>query len=1044
MGGVIPQGHSVLTGCFCMVLRLFLISVLNKLTCLYRLGRLLSRQTCWLYVSLVLQTTTLTSPTSASTVLPSLCTKYQPGPLLSVANCAHVQQQGVLSTSWSRFAPNPSVSTETFSDLILHLDLVREHVSKNRSQLTSRSSKSLPTAVCGGNRSSLLASTHTSKNQFFSSGYPPCHLRCACFLSFGRSVLGACSGRQDHLPCLQLSRHIIGSLSGNWDRQTPSVAKASSLVCTGRSLEGDSEWFVAAPFRVTRSGPKATRNSFVLPSKSAFPPHPEDGGDRTRRVRDWEDGSMNSLAAMRRQNQQLCPLEATTPSSISRRQPGICRAALGKATGNVGHGWIELRNGERRDENGDDSTGHSTSCIRGAREEKNKNERQEDTSASDPRPHPEQHAPQPSFGNYHEHVPVMVQEVLQYLITAKDGVYVDCTAGGGGHVEAIWRAVASEGGRLLAIDRDEEAVEATRNRLRQLQAREGCDLGDTTCTNPREDKVVHGTESAKTDPGSSSVEKQVHVSRHFPPHRNGSSFERQQGRMMGTEGRGAFGKGTPAERPSVIVLQSSFADLPHALRRAMNTWQGSPGTVQAFSEAALPRRRTHGKSASQALRDSRQAAESGKGNKRPSKEDGPASRAGTGEKREKLHTKLDLQAPQEPAQCSYGDPPEVAALYEGLQGTVDGIFADLGVSTHQLNAAHRGFSHSIPGPLDMRFGRDKSSACGAVASPTSCPNGVDNADESCIAADETALHGRLQRGAVTQGGAPRNAASSDSCLENTFSDICVSGPGGALDAAQVVNGLPQAALASIFKLYGEEPLAELIAACIVRHRETRGTLRATEELREIVEGCCRYRNPQFIIKTCSRVFQMYVNQELEVLDLLLTHAERLLKPGGRLVILSYHSLEDRLIKQRLKRITQGSGWTAANSCRRGFFSSRHRPTGADTPGEFGSVTSAERGPKSAEMHQQLSRFLGTVLSDAVFAQEAAKSGSFLDADEAQRALFGLSGTRTDAENKVWHLLLKKPLKPKEEEVLRNRRARSAKMRVAAKLPYSQVQIMQRP
>ncbi|WP_348240812.1 16S rRNA (cytosine(1402)-N(4))-methyltransferase, partial [Salmonella enterica] len=69
----------------------------------------------------------------------------------------------------------------------------------------------------------------------------------------------------------------------------------------------------------------------------------------------------------------------------------------------------------------------------------------------------------------------MVNEVLQYLITYKYGVDIDCTAGGGGHAEAIWSDVEFEGGSLLAIDRDVEAVAATRNRMRQLRRiRVGC------------------------------------------------------------------------------------------------------------------------------------------------------------------------------------------------------------------------------------------------------------------------------------------------------------------------------------------------------------------------------------------------------------------------------------------------------------------------------------------------------------------------------------------------------------------------------------------
>lgn len=153
---------------------------------------------------------------------------------------------------------------------------------------------------------------------------------------------------------------------------------------------------------------------------------------------------------------------------------------------------------------------------------------------------------------------------------------------------------------------------------------------------------------------------------------------------------------------------------------------------------------------------------------------------------------------------------------------VDGILLDLGLSSMQLEAARRGFSFQLDGPLDMRF-------------------------------------------------APSQTAT----------------------AADLVNTLSAEELVGILSRYGEEPQARRIARAIVAERP----INTTGELAALVERTAGRRRR---IHPATRTFQalrIAVNDELECLAEALPQALRLLTPGGRLVITSFHSLEDRLVKE---------------------------------------------------------------------------------------------------------------------------------------------------
>ena len=175
--------------------------------------------------------------------------------------------------------------------------------------------------------------------------------------------------------------------------------------------------------------------------------------------------------------------------------------------------------------------------------------------------------------------------------------------------------------------------------------------------------------------------------------------------------------------------------------------------------------------------------------------------------------------------------------------TVDGILLDLGVSSLQLDTPHRGFSFNHDGPLDMRMGT------------------ADRLD-------------------TNQEVAPA--------------------------AMQVVNNSSIDTLADIFKRYGEERFARRIAARIVEARQQM-PITTTTHFAEIVKNAVPQKTSK--IHPATRVFQalrIHVNRELENLEVGLDVAISLLKPGGCLCVIAFHSLEDRIVKQRFR--------TCASAC----------------------------------------------------------------------------------------------------------------------------------
>ncbi|MCL6436097.1 MAG: 16S rRNA (cytosine(1402)-N(4))-methyltransferase RsmH [Leptolyngbyaceae cyanobacterium HOT.MB2.61] len=120
-----------------------------------------------------------------------------------------------------------------------------------------------------------------------------------------------------------------------------------------------------------------------------------------------------------------------------------------------------------------------------------------------------------------------------------------------------------------------------------------------------------------------------------------------------------------------------------------------------------------------------------------------------------------------------------------------------------------------------------------------------------------------------------------------------------LTAADIINHWDETKLANIFYTYGEERLSRRIARRIVEQRPFQTTTELAEAIASAVPRAYRYGR----IHSATRVFQalrIAVNQELDVLKTFLRKAPDWLKPGGRLVVISFHSLEDRIVKHTLK------------------------------------------------------------------------------------------------------------------------------------------------
>lgn len=159
---------------------------------------------------------------------------------------------------------------------------------------------------------------------------------------------------------------------------------------------------------------------------------------------------------------------------------------------------------------------------------------------------------------------------------------------------------------------------------------------------------------------------------------------------------------------------------------------------------------------------------------------------------------------------------------------VDGLLADLGVSSHQFDTAARGFSFRFDAPLDMRMNQ------------------------------------RAKR-----------------------------------TAADLVNTLDEQELAGLLRAYGELPQARKAARMLVAAR-ARSPIETTGQLAELLRPLARRGDEHGFLAQVFQALRIAVNDELAALERLLESTAEVIRPGGRLVVMSYHSLEDRLVKHWMR------------------------------------------------------------------------------------------------------------------------------------------------
>jgi 16S rRNA (cytosine1402-N4)-methyltransferase len=165
--------------------------------------------------------------------------------------------------------------------------------------------------------------------------------------------------------------------------------------------------------------------------------------------------------------------------------------------------------------------------------------------------------------------------------------------------------------------------------------------------------------------------------------------------------------------------------------------------------------------------------------------------------------------------------------YYGVEH-IDGLLADLGVSSHHFDDSDRGFSFRFDGQLDMRMN---------------------------------------QRAGMT--------------------------------AADVVNTYDEAKLADVFYLYGEIKNSRRLASAIVAARKEK-KIQTIEDFLNIVRPFCGKKDEKKELAKAFQALRIEVNHEMDALKEMLQSATELLRPGGRLVVITYHSLEDRIVKNLMK------------------------------------------------------------------------------------------------------------------------------------------------
>lgn len=132
-----------------------------------------------------------------------------------------------------------------------------------------------------------------------------------------------------------------------------------------------------------------------------------------------------------------------------------------------------------------------------------------------------------------------------------------------------------------------------------------------------------------------------------------------------------------------------------------------------------------------------------------------------------------------------------------------------------------------------------------------------------------------------------------------------------LSAAVIVNTWPMAELERILKDYGEERNFTKIALAIM-HARREASIKTTARLKEIVESVLPRRGKTHPATQTFQALRIACNGELDAVENALNSLENIIRPGGRAAVLTFHSLEDRLVKKRFKELAQSGAWKPVN------------------------------------------------------------------------------------------------------------------------------------
>ena len=276
-------------------------------------------------------------------------------------------------------------------------------------------------------------------------------------------------------------------------------------------------------------------------------------------------------------------------------------------------------------------------------------------------------------------------------------------------------------------------------------------------------------------------------------------------------------------------------------------------------------------------------------------------------------------------------------LAQNNNNKVDGILMDLGISSHQIDEASRGFAFSQNGPLDMRMNyKDNENYIDNSSNNNNNNNNNNNEESSSV-----------------------------------------------LDANTIVNTWSEDMLSFILKNYGDEPRAKKIAREIIASRP----ISTTFELEDIISRITYHKYRTKTLARCFQAIRIQVNDEMGALEEALHACADVVAPGGRLVVMSYHSLEDKRVKSLMK----------TGSC-------------------DGSSS------KNNNIHHYANNYNN-------------KDGSFMTQQlhENQYEIKNIhSHSSSSSPELPWVSLYKKALIPSSDEIDGNSRARSAKLRVAVR------------